>query len=95
MDSMILVGLVAGAFTSSSSIPQALKIIQTRSAKDVSTMFFVLMATGVTLWLFYGFYMADIALILWNAVSLVFCLAILALKYIYCKSGQEVSQERS
>lgn len=83
MDSMILVGLVAGAFTSSSSIPQALKILRTRSAKDVSAMFFVLMATGVTLWLFYGLYRADIALVVWNAVSLVFCLTILALKHIY------------
>lgn len=83
MDSMILVGLVAGALTSSSSVPQAIKIIRTRSAKDVSTLFFVLMAAGVALWLFYGLYRADIALILWNAVSLVFCLSILALKHVY------------
>jgi MtN3 and saliva related transmembrane protein len=83
MDSMILVGLVAGALTSSSSIPQAVKIIRSRSAKDVSTLFFVLMAVGVALWLFYGLYLANLALVLWNAVSLVFYLAILALKHIY------------
>ena len=83
MDSMILVGLVAGALTSSSSVPQVVKIIRSRSAKDVSTLFFVLMSAGVALWLFYGLYLANVALVLWNAVSLVFYLAILALKHAY------------
>ncbi len=83
MDSIIIIGLVAGALTTSSSIPQAVKILQTRSAKDVSALFFVLMSAGMCLWLVYGLYRADIALILWNTVSLCFCLSILALKRIY------------
>jgi MtN3 and saliva related transmembrane protein len=83
MDSIILVGLVAGLLTTSSTIPQAVKIIQTRSAKDVSALFFILMAAGMGLWLVYGFYRADIALILWNTVSLGFTIMILALKRIY------------
>ncbi len=44
MDSIILIGLVAGALTTSSSIPQAVKIIWTKSAKDVSATFFILMS---------------------------------------------------
>jgi MtN3 and saliva related transmembrane protein len=74
---------VAGLLTTSSTIPQAVKIIQTRSAKDVSTLFFMLMAAGMGLWLVYGIYRADIALILWNTVSLGFTIMILALKRIY------------
>ncbi len=83
MDSIILVGLVAGALTTSSTIPQAMKILKTRSAKDVSEWFFLLMAAGMLLWLVYGLARADAAIVLWNAVSLGLCLAILALKRIY------------
>ena len=83
MDSIIIVGLVAGALTTSSSIPQAFKIVKTKSAKDVSALFFILMSAGMGLWLVYGLARADIALILWNTVSLGFCLSILALKRMY------------
>ncbi len=83
MDSIILVGLVAGALTTSSCIPQAIKIVQTKSAKDVSTLFFALMSAGMALWLVYGMARADLAIVLWNAVSLAFCLSILGLKRIY------------
>lgn len=83
MDSTILIGLVAGALTTSSSIPQAIKILQTKSAKDVSAAFFILMSVGMVMWLVYGFVRSDIALVLWNAVSLMFCLSILGLKRVY------------
>lgn len=78
-----MIGLVAGALTTSSSIPQVIKILQSRSAKDVSALFFLLMAAGMTLWLIYGAARSDLALILWNAVSLLFCLTILGLKRVY------------
>jgi MtN3 and saliva related transmembrane protein len=83
MDSIILVGLVAGALTTSSSIPQAVKILKTRSAKDVSEWFFMLMSAGMLLWLVYGLARMDVAIVLWNAVSLGLCIVILALKRIY------------
>ncbi len=83
MDSTIVIGLVAGALTTSSSIPQAVKILQTKSAKDVSAAFFILMSVGMILWLVYGLFRADIAIVLWNGVSLTFCLSILGLKHVY------------
>jgi MtN3 and saliva related transmembrane protein len=83
MDSIILVGMVAGALTTSSTIPQAVKILRTRSAKDVSEWFFMLMSTGMLLWLVYGLARADAAIVLWNAVSLGLCVMILVLKRLY------------
>lgn len=83
MDSIVLVGMVAGALTTSSCIPQAVRIIRMKSAKDVSALFFALMAAGMCLWLVYGLARTDVAIILWNAVSLAFCILILILKYIY------------
>jgi len=83
MDAIVLVGLVAGALTTSSCIPQAARIIKTKSAKDVSALFFALMSAGMCLWLIYGIARADIAIMLWNAISLAFCLSILVLKRVY------------
>ena len=83
MDSIVLIGLVAGALTTSSCIPQAAHIIKTKSAKDVSALFFALMSAGMALWLVYGLARADVAIVLWNTVSLGFCLLILALKRVY------------
>jgi len=83
MDSIILVGLVAGALTTSSTIPQAVKIVRSRSAKDVSEWFFIFMAAGMGLWLVYGLARADPAIVLWNTVSLGLCLMILVLKRHY------------
>jgi MtN3 and saliva related transmembrane protein len=83
MDSIIIVGLVAGALTTGSTIPQAMKILKTRSAKDVSEWFFALMAAGMSLWLVYGLARADVAIVLWNAVSLGLCAMILVLKRLY------------
>ncbi len=83
MDSIVLVGLVAGALTTSSCIPQAARIIRTKSAKDVSALFFGLMAAGMSLWLVYGLARADVAIVLWNAISLAFCILILVLKRVY------------
>ncbi|HTY91405.1 MAG TPA: SemiSWEET transporter [Methanocella sp.] len=83
MDSIVLIGLMAGALTTSSCVPQATRIIKTRSAKDVSALFFALMAAGMCLWLVYGLARADVAIVLWNAISLAFCVLILALKKVY------------
>lgn len=83
MDAIILVGLAAGALTTSSCIPQAIKIIRTKSAKDVSTLFFALMSVGMGLWLVYGLARADPPIVLWNAISLALCAVILYLKRIY------------
>ncbi|AFD00926.1 hypothetical protein Mtc_2190 [Methanocella conradii HZ254] len=83
MDAIILVGLMAGALTTSSSIPQAVRILRTKSARDVSALFFMLMSAGMCLWLVYGVARADVAIVLWNTVSLGLCILILALKRAY------------
>jgi MtN3 and saliva related transmembrane protein len=83
MDTLIVLGLVAGALTTGSTVPQVLKILKTRSARDVSTLFFLLMAAGMLLWLVYGALRSDLVIVLWNAVSFCLCVTILALKRAY------------
>ena len=56
------------------------KIWKTRSAKDVSLPTFAAFSVGVGLWLTYGIILHEAPMILWNSVTLVFAVAILAMK---------------
>ncbi len=83
MDPVLFLGLVAGMLTTGSTVPQVVKILETRSARDVSEWSFALVAAGTCLWLVYGLARADVAITLWNAVSLTLSIAVLALKRLY------------
>ena len=83
MEFAFLLGIMAGAMTTGSIVPQVFKIVESKSARDVSTLFFVIMAGGMLLWLVYGALRADMVIVLWNGVSLSLTLVILALKKVY------------
>jgi MtN3 and saliva related transmembrane protein len=83
MDYLTILGVVAGILTTSSFIPQIIKIIKTRSAKDVSLVMFIIISFGISLWLIYGILKNDFPIMIANAVTLVFNLTILFLKYKY------------
>jgi MtN3 and saliva related transmembrane protein len=80
MDSLTLLGLVAGGLTTVSFVPQVHKIWKTKSAEDVSLLMFVAFCVGVSLWLVYGFVKGELAIIVTNAVTLVFGAAIVWMK---------------
>ncbi len=83
MEFAFLLGITAGAMTTGSIVPQVIKIVQSKSARDVSTLFFLFMAGGMLLWLVYGILRSDMIIVLWNAISLSLSLVILSLKKIY------------
>lgn len=64
-------GLVAGALTSIAAIPQVVKTLRTRHARDISIWQPLLLAFGVALWLAYGIMLGDQPLILSNIIPLV------------------------
>ena len=70
MTSTTLIGLAAGTCTTVAFVPQALKAWRTRSTKDVSLSMFVLMVTGIVLWLIYGALLGDLPLIVANVAAL-------------------------
>ena len=80
VDTAQWVGLVAGLLTTIAFVPQVLKIWRTRSAKDISLRAYVAFSIGVALWLVYGILKQEPPIILWNAVTLVLALAIVAMK---------------
>ncbi len=80
MESMTMLGLVAGGLTTASFVPQVLKIWKTKSAEDVSLLMFVAFCVGVSLWIVYGVIKGELAIILTNAVTLVLGAAIVWMK---------------
>ncbi len=80
MDSTVALGLLAGGLTTISFVPQVIKIWKTKSAEDVSLKMFLALCTGVVLWLVYGFFKKDTAILVTNGVTLLLTLAILGMK---------------
>ena len=83
MEPVELLGLVAGCLTTTSLVPQVLKIYRTKTARDVSMQMFVAFGIGVALWLVYGLMKNDLAIIIANIVTLVlaFCIVVMKLRY--------------
>ena len=80
MDSITLLGLVAGTLTTVSFLPQLVKVWKSQSARDISLWMYLVICTGVLLWLIYGLAVHSVPVIAANAVTLVIAGAILVLK---------------
>ncbi|MGB3758037.1 MAG: SemiSWEET transporter [Rivularia sp. (in: cyanobacteria)] len=85
---MLIVGLLAATLTTTAFLPQMIKTWQSKSANDVSYAMLITFIIGVFLWLIYGILNQDIPVILANAFTLLFNLAILYLKIKYEKTPQ-------
>ena len=64
-------GLIAGAFTTISLIPQVIRVFKLRSAHEISPLFTSLFLVGGIIWLSYGIADGLFPVILWNAIGAV------------------------
>ena len=69
----------------SSYIPQIIKGYKTKSLKDISLMFLVIIVIGTILWTMYGFVTKDKILLSANLVILVFSIWLTTMKIVYEK----------
>ncbi|PSB32375.1 SemiSWEET transporter [Chlorogloea sp. CCALA 695] len=83
MNSITILGLVAGTLTTLAFLPQLLKIWQTKSAKDISFNTLIIFNIGIFLWLIYGIYLNALPIILANLFTLIFNMIIVWLKIRY------------
>ncbi|MDM9380476.1 SemiSWEET transporter [Chlorogloeopsis sp. ULAP01] len=83
MEFLTILGLTAATITTSAFLPQMIKTWQSKSAKDVSYTMLITFISGVFLWLVYGIFRQDLAIILANLITLIFNLIILYLKIKY------------
>ncbi len=79
----LAIGLAAGGLTTIAFLPQVIKCWRTRSTHDISLIMFLVLVTGVLLWLIYGLLTNDLPLIAANAVTLALAGAILIFKLRY------------
>jgi MtN3 and saliva related transmembrane protein len=86
------VGYAAAVLTTSSFLPQLLRVIKLRSARDVSLGMFILMTVGTMLWLTYGIFMHALPMIAANGVTLVLSIAILMMKLRFDRHAAEPKQ---
>ena len=80
MDTTTILGYVAGAVTTTSLVPQVMKIWKTKSARDVSLGMFIIFSIGISLWIAYGFFLHSMPIIVANTVSLLLGFIVLGLK---------------
>ena len=64
-----IVGLIAASFTTFAFIPQFFKIWKNRNISGVSISMYVIMLIGISMWLFYGFLIKSLAVIVANIVT--------------------------
>lgn len=83
MNSITVLGFVAATLTTTAFVPQVIKSLKTKSAKDLSLGTSTLLCSGVLLWLIYGILNSDLPIILSNALTLVLATALLVLKIRY------------
>lgn len=85
MTGVDILGYAAGAITTLTFLPQVLKTIKEKSAKDVSLMMFIIAAINEVMWIVYGALKDDMVIILTNSVILCLSVTMIYLKLNYNK----------
>jgi len=74
-----IIGMLAGALSCTTFLPQVIKTWKSKSTKDVSLTMFLIASAGTSLWLVYGILIHSISIIFTNIIVLIFSLAMLFL----------------
>ena len=80
MDWITSIGLLAATATTISFLPQVIKSWKTKETRDVSLVMYIILVIGLILWLFYGFLIKDLPLIIANIVTLALAGSVFFLK---------------
>ena len=83
LTSLDILGLFAGTLTTIAFVPQLIKVWQSKSAKDISYVMFILFISGIVLWEIYGWGIHSLPVVLFNVITFILGLAILILKFIF------------
>ena len=83
MDIITILGLLAALITTVSLFPQLIRVVKTKSTKDISTSMFTLFCCGVFLWFIYGLLTNHMPIILANFFACIQAVIILVFKVKY------------
>ena len=86
------IGFVAAFCTTVAFVPQLVRVLKLRSAREISLGTFLLFSIGIFLWLLYGIYSGSKPVIASNAATLGLSLSILYLKVRYGRTSAKEEQ---
>jgi MtN3 and saliva related transmembrane protein len=78
-----IIGGIAGFLCTVSFLPQVIKIIRSKNAKDISLSTFIIFASGVFIWVIYGLLINDLPVIMTNVVIFILAMLIVFMKIKY------------
>jgi MtN3 and saliva related transmembrane protein len=99
MDTVTIIGFLAGGLTTASFLPQVVKTARTRSARDISEAMLLVFLAGLALWTFYGMEVGSAPIIAANVITIGLVGAILVMKVKFgdrkeeCPPGGKVPEE--
>jgi MtN3 and saliva related transmembrane protein len=77
------VGFAASFCTTTAFVPQLVRVLRLRSAREISLPTFLLFSCGVFLWVLYGIWAHSTPVTVSNALTLIVSVSILILKVRY------------
>lgn len=78
-----IIGLLAAACTTIAFLPQVIKTVKTKKTNDISRLMYIILTTGILLWVVYGLLTIDLPIILANSITFVLALIVLMIKIIH------------
>ncbi|MBD3426121.1 MAG: hypothetical protein GF409_02695 [Candidatus Omnitrophica bacterium] len=88
-----LIGFAAGICTTLSFVPQVVKILRTKRARDISLYMYIILTLGIFLWLVYGILIGEFPIVLANGITLCFCLMVLVSKAVYSRGDKGLNED--
>jgi MtN3 and saliva related transmembrane protein len=88
-----LLGVLAATASVVSFVPQAWKVVRTRKTDELATGMWVLNVTGFALWTAYGVTRGQWAIIVPNAICLVFATFILVMKLVSSSTKHAIADK--
>jgi len=83
MNRIEIVGIVAGALSCTTFLPQVVKTYKSKSTKDVSLVMFIIATVSSALWLIYGILIDSFSVTFTNVIVFIFSAIMLYLKVKY------------
>lgn len=78
-----IVGIGAGILTSVSMLPQIIKTFREKKVEDLSLVMILVLMSGISAWIWYGFLRNDLPIIFTNCFSLLLNSVLLFFRFKY------------
>lgn len=83
MNWITVIGFIAAACTTIAFLPQVIKACRTKETRDISLLMYIVLITGISLWVLYGALIGDYPIFIANGITLILALTILISKIRY------------